>query len=456
MLLPVAGDFSPRFTPAGFRRLEMTASQAGRSSTSDRLESMNSNRMPALAFCFLLSAFCLSCATAPVRPNAVTAPKASIADAVQKAATTPPFDHALWFVLVTDDSGRVLYAQNADKLAITASTRKMFAMATVLTCIGPDAQFDTQLFRSGDDVVIRGDGDPSFGTERYGETPASTFQPFIEALRARGVTRVHDVIADVSLFDRTTLPGGWKLGNLPSYYSTPVDALAFDESAIGEDSVPSPGLRAAQVFRDELRFAGIRADGELRLSVEPRSWGEPLATVRSPFVSQLMTTVLKNSQNLYAETLYKRVSAPSDPATQPPASYDASEGIERGVLSEIGITRDEVRFVDGCGLAPDDLAAPTAVVKLLRWMNEPARRGYYWQVLAAPGSEGTLRLRLTELADRMRGKTGSVNGVNALAGILRGSDGSYRYFFVDVNHHVGSSSEAIRLIDGIVRAAADF
>lgn len=418
---------------------------------------MNRNRMRALPFCFLLSALCFSCATTPqLQTNAAVAPKPSIADAVQKATTTPPFDHALWFVLVTDESGRVLYSQNADKLAITASTRKMFAMATVLTCLGADAQFRTQLFRSGDDVVIRGDGDPSFGADRYAETPASTFRPFIEALRQRGVTRVHDVIADVSLFDRTTLPGGWKLGNLPSYYSTPIDALSFDESAIDEDSVPSPGLRAAQVFRDELRFAGVKVDGDLRLNGEPRSWGESLATVRSPFVAQLMTTVLKNSQNLYAETLYKRVSAPADPATQPPASYDASEEIERDVLSGIGITADEVRFVDGCGLAPDDVAAPTAVVKVLRWMNDPARRGYYWQVLAAPGSEGTLRLRLTELADRMRGKTGSVNGVNALAGILRGSDGSYRYFFIDVNHHIGSSSDAIHLIDGIVRAAADF
>jgi D-alanyl-D-alanine carboxypeptidase/D-alanyl-D-alanine-endopeptidase (penicillin-binding protein 4) len=409
----------------------------------------------ALSLVILLAA--IGCATAPQMRSATAAPRPSIEDAARRAMTTPPFDHALWFALVEDEGGKVLYAHNADKLAITASTRKMFAMATALTCFGADAQFQTQLFRYGDDVVIRGDGDPSFGTERYAQTPESTFRPFVDALRQRGVTRVHDVITDVSLFDRTTIPGGWKVGNLPGYYAAPIDALTFDESAIGEESVPSPGLRAAEVFRDQLRFAGIAVDGHIRLNVEPQVWGSPLATIRSPFLAQLMTTVLKNSQNLYAETLYKRVSAPASQAAQPAASYDESERVESGFLqSEVGITPAEVRFVDGSGLAPDDLAAPTAMLKMLRWMNDPARRGYFWQVMAQPGGEGTLRLRLTELAGRLRAKTGSVNGVNALAGIVRGSDGRYRYFFIDVNHHTGRGSEAIALIDGIVRAVAEF
>ena len=46
-----------------------------------------------------------------------------------------------------------------------------------------------------------------------------------DLLVRRGVTRVRDVVADVSAFDRVTIPGSWKVGNLGSDYSAPVDAI---------------------------------------------------------------------------------------------------------------------------------------------------------------------------------------------------------------------------------------
>jgi hypothetical protein len=72
-------------------------------------------------------------------------------------------------------------------------------------------------------------------------------------------------------------------------------------------------------------------------------------------------------------------------------------------------------FADGSGLSPDDLVTPRAIVKMLRWMNDPVRRGYWWATLAQPANEGTLRRRLVTLEHRLRGKTGTINGVNALS-----------------------------------------
>jgi D-alanyl-D-alanine carboxypeptidase/D-alanyl-D-alanine-endopeptidase (penicillin-binding protein 4) len=186
------------------------------------------------------------------------------------------------------------------------------------------------------------------------------------------------------------------------------------------------------------------------LQEEPRVWTERLATISSPFVEQLLTTVLKNSHNLYAETLYKRISA-----GEKPASYLASREIEAEFLTtEVGIDAAEFRFVDGSGLAPDDLATPAAVVKILRWMNAPERRSFWWTVMAQPGGEGTLRNRLAAFGDRMRGKTGTVSGVNSLAGFVAGRDGRFRYFSLAWNHNLGPN--ATRLLDAIVEAAADF
>jgi serine-type D-Ala-D-Ala carboxypeptidase/endopeptidase (penicillin-binding protein 4) len=392
-------------------------------------------------FCLLLSAFCLA-----------TAEAQSIREAVNRAQF-PPFDHALLMIDVEDDAGNTIFAQNAHTLMVPASVRKLFAMGTVQQCLGNDARLTTELWLDGNDVVIKGGGDPSFGAERYGMNELTTFAPFIDALQRRGIARVHDVIGDVSLYDRTTLPYQWKLGNLLSTDAAPIDAITYRENAIGDQAVASGGLSAALAFRDALRLAGIPVDGSLRLQTEPRVWAEKLAEVDSPFLEHLLTTVLKNSENLYAEALYKRISA----GGEKPASYTASRNLESVFLTaEVGIDPTEFRFVDGSGLAPDDLVTPAAVVKMLRWMNEPERRGTWWSVMAQPGGEGTLRLRLTTLGDRMRAKTGTVAGVNSLAGFVIGRNGTFRYFAVAFNHHIATSSAATALLDGIVQAIADF
>jgi D-alanyl-D-alanine carboxypeptidase len=87
-------------------------------------------------------------------------------------------------------------------------------------------------------------------------------------------------------------------------------------------------------------------------------------------------------------------------------------------------------------------------------MNEPSRRAVWWTMLARPGDEGTLRRRLLPFADRMRGKTGSISGVNALAGILNMPGGGHRYFSIIINHNAGDSSDALKAIDAIVAEIA--
>jgi len=156
--------------------------------------------------------------------------------------------------------------------------------------------------------------------------------------------------------------------------------------------------------------------------------------------------VMKNSHNLYAEMLLKRAAN---------GTYDGAFERERLLLtSDVHVAKDAFRFVDGSGLAPDDLLTARSTIAVLRWMNDPARRGFWWLTLATPGEDGTLRRRLVPLAARLRGKTGTINGVNALSGIIAMPDGRYRYFSIMVNHHIGDSDEAVKIIDDIAMMAA--
>ena len=89
---------------------------------------------------------------------------------------------------------------------------------------------------------------------------------------------------------------------------------------------------------------------------------------------------------------------------------------------------------------------------MLRWMHAHQ----FWDELATPGQEGTLRRRLTTLSTRLRGKTGTIAGVNALSGIIAGTHGGYRYFSIIINHHIAASPAATRAIDAVVNQIAGF
>jgi D-alanyl-D-alanine carboxypeptidase/D-alanyl-D-alanine-endopeptidase (penicillin-binding protein 4) len=420
----------------------------------------------------------------------------NIATRIDRAAATPPeLRNAIWGIDVEDDAGRVLYERNAHTLLIPASNRKLFAAATAISCHGLDHRFATELWLDGASVVIRGAGDPSLGG-RWAFDRDAVFATFVEALRARNITAVDDVIADASAFDRVTIPGSWKVGNLGSDYAAPVDALAYNENVVGikleicdpplimtdPPFVPATGhvscgaenvdihvdpnnamtldgtmkqgtwelasiADPALAFRESLRRANIEVRGATRVNTAPKQWHERMAIIESPPLFALLTTMLKNSQNLYAEMLLKSTDG----------TYRGAEDLERDFLTrEAGIRGDEFRFVDGSGLSPDDLVTPSAIVSILKWMNAPPRRGIFWGLLATPGEEGTLRRRLLPLASRLRGKTGTVAGVNALSGIIAGTRGGYRYFSVLLNHHIADSPVATRAIDAIVNAIADF
>lgn len=361
---------------------------------------------------------------------------------------TPPFDHAIWGIDVEDDDGHVLYDLNAHRLEMPASNRKLFSAAMEADCLGLTTRLPTELWIDGDDVIdviIKGDGDPSFAAQRHESTG---FAPFVDALRSRGVVQVRDVVVDVSRFDGVTIVPSWEVGDLTTSDATPVDAVAFNENVTGDDkAVLDAATNAGMQFRDALQLAGIRVGGAVRVSRTPRTWSQRIATIESPMVAQLLMSVLKNSVNLYTEMLYKRSS--------PGGSYEEAQKLERAFLvNEAGIDASEFLFSDGSGLTRRDLVTPAAVVKMLRWMNAPERRATWWLILGEPGGEGTLRSRLLPLRERLRAKTGTLTGVNTLSGVIAGTNGRHRYFSIMVNHHL--TGNTTKVIDQIVEEIAKF
>ena len=361
-------------------------------------------------------------------------------------------------------------------------------------------------------VVIKGYGDPSFGGRYVYGLHEEMFAPFVAALRELGIETVTGaVIGDGSEFDRETIHGSWQYEDFGTSYQTPVDALAFNENVAGlffrfpncdsavlatdpgfvdsrhavrcgpteslifsssPDntlelrgtvrsasrgqevelvSVRDASLYAAQGLHDALARGGIDVQQSPRPGMASPS-ARLTASLSSPFLWELLATMMKVSQNLYADALFKRIGIDGD---DEPASYREALEIEREFLTgEVGIHPDAFSFEDGSGLSVRNLVSSRAIVKLLRWLDAPSRRPSNEMIFAIPGESGTLRRRLGRLEDTFHGKTGTLTGVNALSGIVRLPDGRRRYVSVIVNNHAAGSSRATAIVDEIIERLA--
>lgn len=439
----------------------------------------------------------------------------SLGDRIDDRIRRSAVRNAHWAVHVEDADGRVLHSRNGDRLMIPASVRKLFTAATVASCHDLGSQYETELWLSGrvdgegvlhGNLIIRGVGDPSLGA-RYEARTTDIFEPWIEAVRDRGIRMVNGgVVADVSAFDGVHYPGSWKYDNIGESYAPPIDALAFNENGVGVfltaydcrrywvmtdpwfvpisadtncsasslsvrtadenvlrvygnagrsrpgerfttiRSITDPGLYAAQAFTASLESAGIATIAEPRVARDREQGSAKLGIIASPPLYTLVGTMLEQSSNLFAEMMYKAVSA------EDPASWAGAHVTERGFLTGVvGLASDSFSFDDGSGLAVENYVTAEATVGLLRWMTTPERRGLWQELLASPGESGTLRRRLGNFSGRLWGKTGTLDGVRALAGYLERPDGEVRYFAIFVNNYSVAAWQAGEVIDQIVQ-----
>jgi D-alanyl-D-alanine carboxypeptidase len=149
---------------------------------------------------------------------------------------------------------------------VPASNRKLYAAATIANCLGATTQLSTDVYRDGEDLVVRGDGDPSLGSWRYFRE--GDFDTLAESLKAGGIASIRDLVIDVSAFDRVIYPGGWKIGNIGSDYPR----LSMRSRGGKRDRERSRGRQsqhAGNVLREALFLRGVRVAG-VRVNTEPR------------------------------------------------------------------------------------------------------------------------------------------------------------------------------------------
>jgi D-alanyl-D-alanine carboxypeptidase/D-alanyl-D-alanine-endopeptidase (penicillin-binding protein 4) len=335
-------------------------------------------------------------------------------------------------------SGDPLYDRAGAAMAVPASTAKLLTAAAVLHARGPAHRIATRAVAGGapGEVVLIGGGDPTLAAGAATTYPgAARLDLLAQQVLAELEAPPTRVIVDSSLYQGPTLGPGWFAADVRAGFISHISALMTDGARANPKRVrpPSPrysrpDLAAGQIFAKAL---GLPASA---VSFGAATEGaQQLGEVLSPPMSRLVEMMLSDSDNIIAEGLARQVAIARDR----PASFADAAAATRDVIVELGLPTDGFGLVDGSGLSHQNrLSAQmiTAVLALSASPDAPHLR-FVLSGLPVAGYSGTLDQRFRsgstdDAAGVVRAKTGTLTGVNSLAGVAVDADGRLLAFTI--------------------------
>jgi D-alanyl-D-alanine carboxypeptidase/D-alanyl-D-alanine-endopeptidase (penicillin-binding protein 4) len=365
-------------------------------------------------------------------------------------------------------------SHNAELPLLPASNNKLLTSAGALLTLGPTYRFTTRLVAADTadvtqltdgtltaPITLAGSGDPLFATYAYAHKYLGSNGDTLDALAARlrradgtrpAIDRITGALrVNGSVFDARALPPGWSLHDLGSIQ--PLSGAASNEDFAGnvQNAPVGNAIQAtAQRLRAALRGVHIATTGPAGSGPIPDA-PITLAEVSSPTLSTILRIMNVPSDDFIAEQLIKAIGAQA----QTPAS--SAEGVARVVaqLRQLGIMQPGDRMVDGSGLARADRETSTTLaLLLLAAQRDPSWGTALIASLPSPG-QGTLKQRLKGLGARVHAKTGTLDDVSALSGIVQAADAKTYTFSIICDNLAGSQiTAAHNFQDAIVRRLA--
>jgi D-alanyl-D-alanine carboxypeptidase/D-alanyl-D-alanine-endopeptidase (penicillin-binding protein 4) len=216
-----------------------------------------------------------------------------------------------------------------------------------------------------------------------------------------------------------------------------------------------PRLLAGYALKALLEKADVTVSGDVRLARDSEGQRHVLAKHASEPLSSLLYGLGKQSDNFYAEMIFKSLAGE---ARSRPAHSADSTGLVAEWLQRVGASDPGVVLKNGSGLFDADRVTAAGTAALLRWAwRDPAIQPEYVAQLAVGGVDGTLRKRFRSdlTRRRVRAKTGTLDDVIALSGyVLRDAGRGPIAFSLFFNHVAGKQDGARHAADRLVELIA--
>lgn len=314
------------------------------------------------------------------------------------------------------DADSAIYCHNERQLMRPASTMKLLTAITAIDKLGGSYQFKTDLCYTGEvtdgtlsgNIYCVGGFDPRFNID--------DMRAFVESIRKMGVDTIRGTIyADKSMKDEAQYGEGW----------------CWDD----DNPILSPLLVGRKdVFIDrfvqELREAGIVVDA---FTGQGRKPDDAFCICRRfHTIDQVLMRMLKESDNLYAESMFYQIGAAS--GSQPATAHSARNVMNR-LIEKVGLDPKRYNIADGSGLSLYNYVTAELEVRLLRYAFK--NNNIYLHLhpsLPQAGTDGTLRKRMTSpfTQGNVYAKTGTLSGISSLAGYCTAANG-HRLAFAIIN-----------------------
>ncbi|HZH48338.1 MAG TPA: D-alanyl-D-alanine carboxypeptidase [Nitrospira sp.] len=343
-------------------------------------------------------------------------PAQALAGAKEKVAALAP--SAL--VLVVDERGNELIAQNADAPFVPASVTKIVTAWLAMEVLGGDYRFETKFYLDKDRVLyVRGGGDPFLISEELaplaqelvaaiGKEPitgivldASYYPSDLRIPGIEDTSESYDALNSALAVNFNTIAAVRKGNSVVSAEKqTPITPLAISEfrargpkgsGRISLSKNPAVSLKyAGELISAFIEQAGGSVKGKITTGTVPAGL-EPVYVHKSRTLSQILVQLLIASNNYIANQVFLEIGGTLGGSV----SLEKSLKVANEMLAANGLA-DAIHLEEGSGISRNNHFTARGLAKVLE--------------LFAPHA------KLLHGHDGGMNKTGTMSGVSTLAG----------------------------------------
>ena len=326
----------------------------------------------------------------------------------------------------------ILYSYGGKQTLRPASTMKLLTSVTALDLLGSGYAYRTWLYYKGTiadgvltgDVWLVGGMDPLFDE--------TDLHIMAETLHRVGVDSISGrIVTDVSFKEEALLGEGWCWDDDNPQLS-PLLVSRKDEFA--------------DRFKEELVKCGVAVNAPVTTDRLPKD--VLLICSRSHSLREVLEPMMKESDNLYAESMFFQIAASMG---KRPATAAHARQLIKQLLSRAGVTGVPYRIADGSGLSLYNYVTPELMVRLLRYAYlKRDIMAVLYPALPVAGVDGTLKKRMAKgyAHANVHAKTGTLSGISSLAGYCRAAN-QHLLAFCIINQGIMKHSEGREFQDKV-------
>jgi len=423
------------------------------------------------------------------------------AESIDKMLTKMGINKGAVSVMIKNiQTGDVVYALNERTPMPPASTLKLITSSAAVDTLGADYTYKTQLYKStNNDLYFKLSGDPLL--------KSANLEKLIQAAKSKKISPKH-IYVDDSVFDKNEWGEGWQWDDelnplMPKFsaYNLNKNILYLDinPSENGNPAVigirpnyPLTFMNYTKTTKTGSSNVGVAKNEDIpnilnvagnvakKVSIavpisSPKlnftlSLEEVIKNARFEYYSKItpaklpagniylveevehgldaiLPLILKNSDNLAAETLFKTGGAVF---TNSQGTFENSQKMLNSYFKKININPADIKIVDGSGVSKNNLMTAEFMTNFLVNRASSGEFEDFKALLPTP-SEGTLKNRMLYFKDNLRAKTGTNADISAIAGYMTSKRGRLYAFDIMINDARTSNADKKNIEEQILR-----